>query len=298
MLRPEALKKGDKIAVIAPSSPIKEELLREGVRTLKKRFGFEVEEKGAFLGNYFFCNGSPEQRWKYLKKALEAPDIKGIWAARGGAGSWQLLKFLEGFEPSQPKVLAGSSDFTFILLFALQRWKWVVFYAPMVATKIARRDFSADSLGFLKDPNYRFRAKLKPIKEAEAEGPLTGGTLSILVSTLSTPYEVETSGKILLIEDWQEKPYRVERMLWQLAEAGKFDEVKGVVFSDMPGCLQHPQQGYELEELLDNFFRSSSFPVLFGLKTGHSREAETLALGINYRIDGQEFYSTEPAVRT
>ncbi len=298
MLRPEALKKGDKIAVVAPSSPVKKELLQKGVQTLRERFGFEVEEKGLFLGNYFFCNGIPEQRWKHLKEALEAPEVKGIWAARGGAGSWQLLKFLENFDPPQVKVLAGSSDFTFVLLFALQRWNWIVFYAPMIATKIAREDFSADSLKFITDTDYRFQAELKVIRKGTGEGPLTGGTLSLLVSTLSTPYEIETSGKILLLEDWQEKPYRVERMLWQLAEAGKFDEVKGVLFSDMPQCLQHPRQGYELEELLENFFKGSSFPVLFGLKTGHSDKAETLALGIKYRIEGKLFYSTEPAVRT
>ncbi len=297
MQKPAPLVKGQKVGLVALSSPVKEGFLKKGLENFSHILQVKSILPGCLHSKHFFTTCPPEKRWKDLKAFLQNPEIKAIWALRGGAGSWQILEFLENHPlPEKPKIIAGASDFTFILLFLLQRWSWVVFFAPMVATKFASMDLSEESLQFIKDAKYRFEKKLKVIKEGKGRGILTGGTLSILVSTLATPYELETRGKILLIEDYREKPYRVERMLWQLKKAGKFDEVQGVVFSDMPECEQHPEQGYDMEELLKNFFQDALFPVLFGLKTGHSEKAETLALGIEYEIEGDGFRSMEGAV--
>lgn len=297
MQKPAPLGEGQKAGLVALSSPVKKDYLKKGLENFSRFLRVKPVLPVCLHSKHFFTTCPSEKRWEDLKTFLQNPEIRAIWALRGGAGSWQILEFLENHPlPEKPKIIAGASDFTFILLYFLQKWNWVVFFAPMVATKFASMDLSEESLRSFTDAKYRFEKKLKVIKEGKGRGILTGGTLSILVSTLATPYELETRGKILLIEDYREKPYRVERMLWQLKKAGKFDEIQGIVFSDMPECIQHPEQGYDMEELLRNFFQDAPFPVLFGLKTGHSKKAETLALGIEYEIEGDRFRSLEGAV--
>jgi muramoyltetrapeptide carboxypeptidase len=122
--------------------------------------------------------------------------------------------------------------------------------------------------------------------EGDTEGILYGGCLSILASSLGTPYEVQTAGTILFIEDTAEKPYRIDRMLMQLKLAGKFENVRGLIFGEMLDCVQHKDQPYTLQEVILRIVGDLGIPVAYGLRSGHvSRQNVTLPIGVQATLD-------------
>src|SRR5207237_7414522 len=110
----------------------------------------------------------------------------------------------------------------------------------------------------------------KVLRGGRAEGRLIGGCLSVVIATLGTRNEIETSDSILILEDQDEKPYRIDRMITHLKQAGKFEAVRGVVFGEMLHCMQHPDQGYTLEDVLLDLLGDYSFSILYGFPTGHT----------------------------
>ena len=139
------------------------------------------------------------------------------------------------------------------------------------------------------------------IRTGEAEGPLVGGNLSILCATLGTPWEVRTEGRILFLEDSGEKPYRIDRMLVQMKQAGKLSGVAGIVFGDVVtewGEGASPENGKAVLEVLSENTRDLGVPVLCGLPAGHGRENLTLPMGVRAAIGrgGAEFSLLEAAL--
>ena len=121
--------------------------------------------------------------------------------------------------------------------------------------------------------------------EGEAEGVLYGGCLSLLVSSLGTPYEIETQGTILFLEDVAAKPYQIDRMLMQLKLAGKFKGVRGIVFGEMLDCVQTANQGYALQEVVMRVVGELSVPVAYGVRSGHVTGRNiTLPIGVRARL--------------
>jgi len=122
--------------------------------------------------------------------------------------------------------------------------------------------------------------------EGTAEGILYGGCLSILVASLGTPYEIQTAGTILFLEDVAAKPFQIDRMLMQLKLAGKFDGVKGIIFGEMLNCVQTANQGYTLQEVVTRVVGELKVPVAFGVRSGHvTRDNVTLPFGVRAAMD-------------
>ena len=145
--------------------------------------------------------------------------------------------------------------------------------------------------------NWRFdfdsNSGVKPLAQGSAEGILYGGCLSMLVESLGTPYEIQTAGTILFIEDVAAKPYQIDRMLMHLKLAGKFKDVRGLIFGEMLDCVQAPGQGYTLEEVVIRVVGELGIPVAYGLRSGHvSHQNITLPHGservIERRRDGRD----------
>jgi muramoyltetrapeptide carboxypeptidase len=189
-----------------------------------------------------------------------------------------------------PKIISGASDIT-LLLNWIERSGVVAFHGPMVATSIRQ-----GSAGYERDVMLsllRGAARLRLptdgttiLRPGSSEGRLTGGCLSLVVSTLGTGYEIDTTDSILVLEDIDAKPYQIDRMITQLKHARKFDSVRGVVFGEMLDCMQHPNQGYTLEQVLLDLLTEFSFPVLFGFATGHtSRPNVIVPFGVRARLD-------------
>jgi muramoyltetrapeptide carboxypeptidase len=305
VIKPPALRAGDTIGIVAPASNIKPDLLEEGCRELE-RLGFKTVYRPDIVSSYRYFAGPHERRTGEFVEMLRSKDIRAIFCARGGYGSGHLIPNLDAELIRQnPKIVSGASDIT-LLLNWIERAGVVSFHGPMVATSIRQGTEGYDRdvlLGVLQEASkVRFPTHgTTVLRTGRAEGRLTGGCLSLVVSTLGTKHEIDTSDSILVMEDIDAKPYQIDRMIIHLKQAGKFDGVRGVVFGEMLNCMQHQNQGYTLEQVLADLLAEFTFPVLFGFATGHtSRPNVIVPFGVRARLDltsSMPFFELlEPAV--
>jgi len=288
LTRPAALRPGDTIAIVAPAAhlPHKEShVLDEGVRLLESQ-GFRVFYDRAIFDEHLYLAGRDEERARVLMEAVRNPGVQAIIGIRGGYGSQRILPFLdERLMRKHPKIFVGSSDLTSLIIFLQTRCSLVTFYGPMAAS----RQFQGENLRALLDTlQGRLTPSLtgEPLKPGLARGPLVGGCLTSIIHSLGTPYEVDLEDGILLAEDVNEAPYRIDRMLTHLRNAGKLKRIRGVVFGNMPGCdLEGAQEGLLRRVILD-VFDSMDIPILFKAPVGHGLRNLTVPLGVEALLDG------------
>lgn len=287
--KPLALRQGDKIGVVATAGPVPDELLTQGVGVIVKA-GYQVELADGILERKGYLAGDPKGRALALQNFFSRPDIRAIFCARGGFGSIQLLPLLDvEMVRRNPKIFVGYSDVTVLLNWFLQRFGMVTFHGPMVAKELAgglkeyTKDFFWETLSGKKGV-WKIEAA-ETIRAGAAEAPLIGGCLSAIVTTLGTPYEIDTAGKILFLEDVGEKPYRIERMLTQLQMAGKFKNIAGLVLGDFIDCEGTAERG--VSDIVQEFFREEPYPVVSGLPAGHGEENLLLPLGVTMGLNGK-----------
>jgi len=293
MIKPPALRPGDVIGVVAPASDVKPERLEAGARELE-RLGFRVTFSPTIFSREMYLAGSDRRRAEEVMAMFADPEVKAIFAARGGYGSVRLLPYLdEEMLRAHPKIFMGYSDVTTLLVYFQQRFHWVVFHGPMVA-----REFADGPGHYDEELLRRTLMRAEPIGEIDtsgvavlspgvATGRLTGGCLPLLVSTLGTPYEFDATDAILFIEDYASKPYQVDRMLTHLRDAGKFRAVRGFVFGEMTECVQHPNQDYTIVDVIQDRLADLNVPILFGVRSGHSDyRNQVLPFGVRATLDG------------
>lgn len=288
-LKPHPLKKGEKIGVVAPAGSVKDEQLAAGVEALK-RAGFGVELAEGILDRKGYLAGAAENRAKALEDFFKREDIAAIFCARGGFGTVQLLPFLDVHVVRRhPKIFVGYSDATILLNWLLQRCGLVTFHGPMVAMDLARGIAGRSEEFFWGTLEGEKRSWKLQATEAfgsgYAEAEMVGGCLSIVVTTLGTPYEMDTAGKILFLEDIGEKPYRLERMLTHLKLAGKFERIAGLVFGTFTNCEGEGDRG--LRDIIRELFDRAPYPVITGLEAGHGEENLLLPFGVKMALDGK-----------
>ncbi len=284
--KPQRLRKGATIGVVAPAGCIDEQALNAGTEALRG-CGFNVEVSENITGRKGYLAGSAERRARDLENFFGRPDIDAIFCARGGFGSVQLLPFVNFPFAKYPKIFVGYSDITILLNWLLQAHGMVTFHGPMVAMDFARglSDFSNRHFwGVLSGENgtgaFPLGAVLRP---GRAVAPLMGGCLSVLITTLATPYEIDTKGKLLFLEDVGEKPYRIERMLTQLKMAGKLDDLAGVICGDFAAC--EGEGGRDVGDVLAEIFGRADYPVVTGMAAGHGPENLLLPFGVDMSLD-------------
>jgi muramoyltetrapeptide carboxypeptidase len=225
-----------------------------------------------------------------LHDAFADEEVRAIFSSRGGYGSNYLLDELDlDLIAENAKPFIGYSDLTALQLWLLDQIQLPAFYGPMLSADFAREDgvHLASLKAALEGKPYSVGASegLRPLHPGRAHGTLYGGCLSILVSQLGTPYEPQTEGKLLFLEDVNAKPYQIDRMLWQLREAGKLDGVRGVIFGEMLDCAS-PGAGQELlDKVISHVFEDYKGPIAIGLRSGHvSRQNVTLTLGVEAEL--------------
>lgn len=287
--KPLALKPGSKIGVVAPAGCVSEEALSAGAAAIRSK-GFTVEFSPATLDCAGYLAGDAEARARDLFSFFHRSDIDAIFCARGGFGSIQLLPHLSAEIGNYPKIFTGYSDITVLLNWLSQRCEMVTFHAPMVAMDLAR-GLSARSetrlWETLTGKTRTWEMKLgEIIRPGRSEAEMMGGCLSLLVTTLATPYEIDTAGKLLFLEDVGEKPYRIERMLTHLKMAGKLDDLAGVVFGDFTGCEGDGPR--DARQVIGEIFAAAPYPVVMGLAAGHGEENLTLPFGVKFALDGEK----------
>ena len=297
MRKPPALRPDDLIGVVAPGAAVEATAVQAGVRVLE-RAGYRVRVGAAVLKREGYLAGSDAERLADLVAMFADPQVRAIIAARGGYGSGRLLpSFDPGIAREHPKIFVGYSDCTFLLTQLVQRAALVAFHGPMVVGLEQNVDGVAALLGMLTGDRAGWNTSAATIiQPGTAEGIVVGGCLSILAAALGTPYAVSTAGRLLFIEDVNEKPYRIDRMLTQLRQAGKLDDVAGVIFGEMPNCVSGPSEAVSVLDVIRNAFAGARYPVVFGLSAGHGGGATTLPLGIRARLAGERLTLLESPV--
>lgn len=304
--KPEALKQGAGISVIAPASFAQTDRVERGVAALQALgYAPALSASARERGPIYFA-GTAEQRLEDLHAAFADEATSAVMSLRGGYGSNYLLEGIDLDLISQhPKPFFAYSDLTGVQLRLLDEVGLAAFHGPMVAADFYLEDgvhwpsFRAAVSG----ETYSVGAAegLRALKPGVARGTLYGGCLSILVSLLGTPWEPRTEGKLLFLEDVGAKPYQVDRMLWQLRNAGKLEGVGGIVFGEMMDCVSAGAAPDLLDQAILNALDGFEGPIAIGLRSGHvSRQNVTLTFGVEaeLRVDDEtRLEMLEPAVR-
>ncbi len=302
-VRPPAVLPGATVGIVAPASPVQLPWLEAGEAELR-RVGLVPRRSPNLLKRTVYTAGSVAERTGDFLELLEDGEVSALLGARGGYGCLDLLPRIPPDRIREnPKVILGGSDLTALL--ALASGAGVVsFHGPMVAQQIARglsRWDAEETLGLLRarEPGFHLPWRnAESLHPGRAEGVLRGGCLSILAALAGTPFAVSFRDAIAVLEDISVKPYQIERMLTQLALAGLLDGVEGIVFGRMPGCVQHPDQGYTTAELLARLSERFEVPVVFGFATGHTDDdpCRTVPFEVRARMDEDGLTLLEGAV--
>jgi len=283
---------GDRVALVAPASSFPPEELTAGVTELA-RLGLEAVYDESVFEKDRFVAGPAHVRAAAIQKAWADPSIAALIAMRGGYGSAQLLPL---FDPAllrtARKALIGYSDITAILSF-YQLNGLVAIHGPMVDRRLSRGPSAYDEASFRRvmmasEPAGEMRpATLEVLRPGRAVGTLMGGTITQLASSLGTPWAFDAlPGCALFLEDIGERPYRIHRLLTQLAQAGIFSRACAVVFGEFPGC-DEPGGDPAIRDVLREFTAEFPGPVLFGFPSGHTSGATwTLPFGVRAEIVG------------
>lgn len=286
LVKPRALRPGDTVGIIAPASNIKRADLDAGCEALQ-RAGYRTIYQDSILDRDLYFAGSVDRRVQELENMFEQDDVSAILCARGGYGANYLLRQLNLEKiKAHPKIFIGYSDLTCLLTYFIDAAGLVTFHGPMAAkdwTHSNGVDFSSwqSALSQSSPWSVPLNTEATGLVDGDAEGMLYGGCLSILVASLGTPYEIDTAGKILFVEDIAAKPYQIDRMLMQLKLGGHLDEVRGLIFGDMIDCMQSATQDYTLQEVILRIVGDLGIPVASGVKSGHVTSGNlTLPFGV------------------
>lgn len=288
MIYPERLEKGDTIIVIAPAGPPEPIKLKEGLERfeqvgLKVRLGRFLFDREGYLA------ASDIKRLRDFHEAFADPEVKGIICARGGFGTTRLAPYVDySLIRHHPKIFWGYSDITY-LHGAIQRYSGLVtFHGPMIASDLNEGESvlcSMKSFGQLFVPTEvcfdSSLTSLSVLQSGDGVGRLVGGNLTLVADSVGTPFQWETEGCILLLEEVSEPAYRIDAMLNHLKQAGMFHNIQGVVLGDFN---VGEEERSLVKKLLQAFFRDCPFPVIKGFQVGHCHPNYGVPLGVIARI--------------
>lgn len=305
-MRAKRLMPGDIIGMVAPASPSDPGKVEKAVRNLAA-LGYEVKTGDSVFGSRGYLAGEDELRADDINRMFADDEVNAIFCLRGGYGSQRIIDLVDyRLIRKNPKIFMGFSDITALLNSIYQECGLITFHGPMggdfagglnKATKTAmKRALECNEpIGELTNPEMP-----EVVSEGMAKGVLVGGNLSIVAASLGTPYEIDTKGKILLLEDVNEEPYSIDRMLNQLRLAGKLKDAAGIVLGDWGDTKpEEPEKSLSLEEVFTDMFTDIGKPVLKGYKIGHCKPNITVPIGAEAILDTcvRSLCIVEPAVK-
>jgi muramoyltetrapeptide carboxypeptidase len=304
--KPKALRSGARIGVIAPASPGEDAPACRGIAELEQ-LGFVVQPRRASASEGYFAAPLTERRAE-LVRVLTDVRTEGIIAVRGGYGSNYLLDERLAADLGEPKCLIGYSDLTSLQIFLWQKRRWTSIYGAMLNALGAGancengydRESFMNAIGKT-DGGWPIALRGESLSAGEAEGRILGGCLTLVETTLGTPWELDTRDSILLLEDRGMKPWQVDRALIHLRQAGKFQQVRGIVLGDFPDCVAPVSGSPTVRDVCSRILIPLGVPIAFGVPVGHtSRPMLTLPLGVRARLQATgegKLEILEPAVQ-
>ncbi len=303
IVRPPAVRPGATIGIFAPASPVRAGFVEAGERELRG-LGFRIRRSPRLFRRADYTAGSASDRLADFLELAGDDRIDALFCARGGYGSMDILPDLDpGRFRERPKAILGSSDATALLAFASSAGV-ASFHGPMVAQQIAR-----GPAAWAAEETLAVLSRVAPgltlpwdgaetLHSGKAEGVLRGGCLSLVAALSGTPFALSFRGALAVIEDIGAKPYQIERMFQQLRLSGALRGAAGIIFGQMPGCFQHPDQGYTIQQLLARLTEPLGIPAVYGFATGHTsdRPARTVPFETRARMDEDGLTLLEGAV--
>ncbi len=300
-IKPKRLKRGDTVGLIAPGGYISKNALTESIENIEK-LGFKPYFTDNILARNGYLGGSDEKRSDDVNHMFINDKVDGIICARGGYGCNRILPMLDyDAIKANPKVLVGYSDITALHNAIYAKTGLVTFHGPVATSTF--NEFSINNfVNVIMEPKERYVFKhsddykkggdyeISTIREGKAKGELIGGNLRIVVTLIGTPYDVDFTNKILYLEEIDEKPYRIDRMLTELLLAGKLQQVAGIALGVFRKCdkkvgTQKGEETFSLKEVLIDRLYDLGIPVIYGLSFGHIENKYTLPFGINAELD-------------
>lgn len=273
------LQANDLIEIIAPGSSAPLENLKKGAEVLRS-WGLQVQYDENILKPELYLAQNDKYRFNAFKKAMTNPKVKAVWCLRGGYGALRLLPEIEKMTvPKKQKLLIGFSDVTSLHNLINRKWKWPSLHASLI-DRLATGRLSENNLKELKSSLFEHEHQISfdhliPLNEFSKKrkrivAQTVGGTLMVIASSLGTPSQLKTKGRILFLEEVGEKAYRIDRCLHHLKQAGLFKDIEAVVFGDFENCLE--VDGKDLvPQTLQNFFKDMKIPAYKGLQAGHGQ---------------------------
>lgn len=316
-IRPPALPERATIAVVAPASPPQMRSPIEQATAYFESRGHRVVFGPNHRKVHGYLAGTDEERAADLQWALSEPGIDMVHALEGGYGTARLHPLIDWNALGDPRIVCGFSDLTALHLFIARHAGWISLYGPsflrFTRTKgdyeltpetedWFHRAMKPEPLGkVFEDPEDPY---VLTLGSGVAEAPLAGGCLTLLCSSIGTPYEVDTAGKILFVEDLNTEPYLIDTALNHLRLAGKLDEIAGFVFGTSVN-LQYqtlpdgPESTLSIEEILDELIAPLGVPAISNVPCGHGKHFAALPIGVRARVDGdaKTLEILEPAVQ-
>ena len=292
--KPLALKKGDTIGVVAPAWSFDRDNFKKGVEKLRN-LGFNIKYDKSIFNKYWSMAGHDRERADQINRMFADREVKAIFCAKAGYGSLRTLPFLDKkIIISNPKIFVGYSDITILLCYLYKMGHMVVFHGPVVAGEIydgmnpvtlkhlLRTVMSTAPFSEIKHPNIR------ALKPGRARGILVGGNMSLIMSAIGTPYQIDTTNKILFLEDVGEDLETIDNYLMQLKLAGMLKNVRGIIFGRMIKCLDYSGKKYTMRHILSDIMKDVNIPIIYGFPSGHRVPGDvnvTLPLGISATVD-------------
>lgn len=298
MIRPEPLKKGDKIGIIGTCSPPVTERIEPALKWVES-IGLEpIIGNSVYKKRGYLC-GDDNIRADDLNNMFRDKDIKGIFIIRGGYGAGRILNMIDyDVIKRNPKILAGYSDVTALHIAINQKCRMTTFHTPMICTEFYRDvdDYTLQSFNdmiFKKSFNYNVKNPQETesfisLVSGSASGEITGGNLSIVASLMGTPYEIDTKNKILFLEDIDEAPYKIDRMLMQLKLGNKFKDASGIVLGSWNGCeSRDSQNSLTLIEIFKEIIVPENRPAIMNVTCGHCMPTMSIPMGDTFYMNSE-----------
>lgn len=292
---PTALRPGDQVAVIAPAGPVRDrDALDRGVARLQAA-GFAPRLATHLLACDGYLAGADADRTADLQAALDDPDIRAILCARGGYGAIRIVEHIDWSSARRdPKPLLGYSDITVLLAAQWAEAGVIGFHGPMVARPAAhalddacarmQHELLTKTDGATTVPAVRAPDTVHLLRPGSARGRLVGGNLALVMTLLGTPWQIDTTDAIFFLEDIDEPPYRVDRMLSQLRLAGAFDACRAIVLGDFAPPSGDETQREAIHAVIDERLRGLDVPISRGWPFGHRANSWTLPFGLEAEV--------------
>ncbi len=296
---PRALRPGDTVAVVAPSGKVDPERLASGIEMLRSWGYFAVAMPSTESGRGYLAGPSDEANGAELASCFADSRFAGILCARGGYGAMRVLPHIDwSVVRGNPKLLLGYSDITALHMAIRREAGLATFHGSMIARQgdepalhpwtaagLRAALASTKPLGAIRSPEDGPRPVV--ITPGSATGPLAGGNLTLVASLIGTPWQLDARGCVLLLEDVNEAPYRIDRMLTQLLLSGALSDVAGIVFGDSPTCDRPADdpRTMPLATVLRDRLGPLGVPVVYGFPCGHTPFRATLPMGVDVTLD-------------